>query len=317
MSEAQGSQGPSGTPDIDVAGILAGLAERRPSPADAPAVSGWMLGALGVFHAPVYRSRELRGRLADRGVTEAMATYLTQRSAPLGPASSELVTATFYGFSPAAVATHLPAVWDLVPPNEVVAFTLDSMRELLGRLLGDRVATVAELAGLLAPVADAHAIVGRPLAAAWASVPRTGEPLLDLWLATSVIRESRGDGHIALLVAEDIGPIESRLVTMGDDPTQRAMFQALRGWTAAEIDEAAASLRERGLLDEDGRRTDAARELRGRIERRTDELSAPPWAQARPEAVTRIADLALELLPPVLTSGTLLPPVLERLRPRR
>ena len=317
VSGTQASQGPSGTPGVDVAGILAGLAERRPDPADAPAVSGWMLGALGVLHAPVYRSRELRGRLADLGVTEAMAAYLTQRSAPLGPAGPQLVAATFYGFSPTAIATHLPAVWDLVPPDEVVALTLDAMRELLARLIGDHVATVAELAALLAPVADAHAIVGRPLAAAWASVPRTGEPLLDLWLATSVIRESRGDGHIALLVAEDIGPIESHLVTAGDDPERRAMFQALRGWTAAEVDAAAARLRERGLLGEDGRRTDAARELRGRIERRTDELSAAPWAQAGPEAVTRIADLALELLPPVLTSGTLLPPVLERLRPRR
>ena len=236
VSGTQGSQGPSGTPDVDVAGILAGLAERRPDPADAPAVSGWMLGALGVLHAPVYRSRELRGRLADLGVTEAMAAYLTQRSAPLGPAGPQLVAATFYGFSPTAIATHLPAVWDLVPPDEVVALTLDAMRELLARLIGDHVAMVAELVALLAPVADAHAIVGRPLAAAWASVPRTGEPLVDLWLATSVIRESRGDGHIALLVAEDIGPIESHLVTAGDDPERRAMFQALRGWTAAEVD---------------------------------------------------------------------------------
>lgn len=317
MSETQRPEGPSGTPEVDVAGIVAGLAERRPDPGDAPAVSGWMLGALGVLHAPVYRSRELRGRLADRGVTEAMAAYFAQRSAPLGPAGPQLVAATFYGFSPAAIATHLPAVWGLVPPEEVIAITLDAMRELFGRLIGDRVATAAELAALLAPVVDAHAFAGRPLAAAWASVPWSGEPLLDLWLATCVIRESRGDGHIALLVAEEIGPIESHLVTAGDDPARRTAFQATRGWTDAEIDGAAAGLRERGLLGEDGRRTDAARELRRRIERRTDELSAAPWAEAGPENVTRIADLALELLPPVLTSGTLLPPVLERLRPRR
>jgi len=320
MGEPQPPERPersSGGPDVDVDGILAGLLERRPDPADAPAVSGWMLATLGVLHAPAYRSRELRGRLAEVGVPEAMAAYLAQRSAPLGPASPQLVAATFYGFSPAAIAAHLPAVWERVSPAEVLALTFDAMRELLGRLIGDRLATVEELAGLLGPVADAHPTAGRPLAAAWSSVPRPGEPLLDLWLATSVIRESRGDGHVALLVAEGIGPIESHLVTQGDHPARRPMLEAMRGWTADELDTAAAGLRARGLLDADGGRTDEARALRRHIERRTDELSAEAWTAAGPSTVIRIADLATELLPPVLTSGTLLPPVLEMLKPRR
>jgi len=317
MSETQRPERSADAAEVDVESILDGLVQRRPDPADAPAVSGWMLATLGVVHAPVYRSRELRGRFADAGVTERMATYLAQRAAPLGPAGPQLVTATFYGFSPAVVTAHLPAVWERVTPAEVLTFTLDAMRELLGRLIGDRAPEVEELAALLGPVADAHPLAGRPLAAAWASVPRTGEPLLDLWLATCVIRESRGDGHVALLVAEDIGPIESHFVTQGDDPAKRPGLEALRGWTTAELDDAAAQLRQRGLLDADGRRTDAARELRRRIERRTDELSAEPWAAAGPATVTRVADLVLDLLPPILASGTLLPPVFERLAPRR
>lgn len=305
-----------GGSDVDVAGILAGLTGRRPDPAAASAVSSWMLPTLAVLHAPVYRSRELQGRFADVGVTDRMAAYLAQRAAPLGPASPQLVAATFYGFAPATVAAHLPAVWERVPPDEVVTFTLAAMRELFDRLIGERTATVAELAALLGTVADAHPTVGRPLAAAWAAVARTGDPLIDLWLATCVIRESRGDGHIALLVAEDIGSIESHLITQGDDPTRRPNLVALRGWTDEELDLAAARLRARGLLDSDGRRTEAARELRRRIEQRTDDLSAPPWAEVGPVNVARIADLALELLPPVLMSGTLIAPVIERLTPR-
>lgn len=317
MSEPQPPQRPSGPSDADVDGILTGLAARRPDPADGTAVSGWMLGTLGVLHAPVYRSQELRGRFAEAGVTERMAVYLAQRSAPLGAAGPQLVTATFYGFSPIEVAAHVPAVWEHVSPDEALAFTLDSMRELLGRLIGDRADSVEELAALLGPVADAHPTVGRPLAAAWSSVARTGEPLLDLWLATCVIRESRGDSHIALLVAQDIGPIASHLVTHGDVPEVRVTLGAMRGWTVDEIDRESAALRARGLLDDDGRRTDAARELRRSIEHRTDELSAAPWTEAGPAAVTRTADLAMELLPAILTSGTLLPPVYERLRARR
>jgi len=303
--------GGGGLPDIDA--IMAALDARRPDPSDGRRISAWMLGVLGVLHGPVYRAREVRARLADAGIDDRMAMYLAQRSATLGAAGPELVAATFYGFSPQTVAQHLPAVWQRVTPQQVLERTLDGLRELFGRLLADLGDEVAALAETLRPVAAAHPTAGRPLAAAWAAVPATGEPLLDLWLATTVIRESRGDGHVALLVAADIGPLESHLVTQGDQPEMRPTLGAMRGWTAQEIDAAASGLRDRGLLDADGKRTDAARALRADIERRTDELSAAPWDAAGSAAVGRIADLALSLLPPVLLSGTLMPPVYARL----
>jgi len=314
-------------PDVDVAGIMTALRATRPDPIDSPAVSAWMLRVLGVLHAPVYRSRELRTRFAGSGVTDPMAAYLAQRSAPMGPVGPLAVSSAFYGFSPAMVGVHLPAVWDRIPAPQVVEVTLDAMRELLGRvvLASDdadpeptvRRAAVEELAGLLVPVAAGHPTAGRPLAAAWATVPSTGEPLLDLWLATCVIRESRGDGHVAVLVAEGIGPLESHLVTYGDVPERRPVLQALRGWTPDEIDAAAAGLRGRGLLEAEGRRTERARELRRHIETRTDVISADAWATAGPTPVERIAELALLLLPSVLASGTLLQPVIDMLTPRR
>jgi hypothetical protein len=308
------------TMDVDVDAIMGSVIGRRPDPADAVAVSAWMLGTIGVLHAPVYRSRGLRARLAAHGVTNGMAAYFAQRSAPLGlpdgRPSARLVAATFYGFSPAVVATHVPAVWDALTPAQALEETFGALRELFGGLFAEHGAAVEELASLLGPVADAHEVAGRPLAAAWADVPRPGEPILDLWLATCVIRESRGDGHLALLVTEGIGPLESHLVTAGDRPEGRDALQGLRGWTEAEVDAAVEGLRGRGLLDADGRRTERCRELRRDIERRTDELSARAWSEVGPDAVTRIGDLALGLLPPVLASGTLLPPVFERLTPR-
>jgi hypothetical protein len=303
--------------DIDIDAIVAGLAARRPDPADAAKVSGWMLGVLGVLHAPVYRSRELRARLADHGIEDRMAAYLAQRSAPLGLPTGRpdapLVIATFYGFAPEAVAQRIPAVWDAATPTQVMSATFASMQELLGRVLADHPAAVAELAQLLAPVADAHPIAGRPLAAAWSGVARTGDPLLDLWLATSVIRESRGDGHLALLVAAGVGPLASHLITTGDGAEVRETLLGMRGWSADQVAATAEVLRAQGLLDAEGRRTDTCRALRDDLERRTDQLSAPPWEAAGPEAVSRIGDLALELLPALLASGTLLPPVLQRL----
>ena len=306
--------------DVDVDAIMSSVAARRPDPRDAPAVSGWMLGVLGVLHAPVYRSKELRDRLAQLGVTHPLAAYLAQRAAPLGlpegRPGARLIAATFYGFAPDAVARHVPAVWDTVAPAQVMDVTFDAMREMLGRLIGGHAAEVAELAELLAPIADGQEIAGRPLGAAWRDVPRTGEPLLDLWLATCVIRESRGDGHLALLVSEGIGPIESHLITTGDDPELRSGLMDLRAWSEPEIDAAVVRLRDAGLLDAEGRRTDRCRELRRSIERRTDELSAAAWAATEPGAVERIAELALELIPGVIASGLLRSPVFRRLLPR-
>jgi hypothetical protein len=306
--------------DVDVDAIMGSLVERRPDASDAVAVSAWMLGAIGVLHSPIYRSRPLRDRLAERGVTERMAGYLAQRSAPLGlpdgRPGARLVTATFYGFSPAVVADHVPSVWDHMTPAEALAITLDVMREMLGAILDGHEEGVRELATLLGPIAADHELAGRPLAAAWADVPRTGEPLLDLWLASCTIRESRGDGHIALLVAADIGPLDSHLLSTGDRPELRATLEGMRGWTSAEVDAAVATMRDRGLLDAQGRRTDACRELRRDLERRTDELASSAWAHAGPVVVDRVIDLVLPLLPPVLASGTLLPPVIQRLLPR-
>jgi len=302
--------------ELDVEAIVAGLAARRPDPADAPAVSRWMLGATAALHSPVYKAVEVKGRLAALGLDDPMGSYLAARAAPLGPVGAEVVTATFYGFSPRMVAAHVPAVWDVVAPARALAATLEGMDELLGRLLAEHGSEVAELAELLAPVADAHETLGRPLAAAWSSVTRPGVPVLDLWLATTVIRESRGDTHVAVLVAEGIDGIASHLVTAGDAPEGRRRLMTLRGWTEEELDAAAAELRELGLLDAEGRRTDAARALRRHVEDVTDLRSSAAWRAAGTERVTRIAELALLLVGPVLASGTLLGPVIDRLAPR-
>lgn len=301
--------------DGDVDAMIGGLARGRPDPADAVAVAAWMHRALEVLHTPVYRSRELRALLAEDGITSRMAAYLAQRSAPLGRPGASVVAATFYGFSPTVVAAHLPGVWDVVSPEQVLDRTLEAMRTLLGRLLGDQEAAASQLLDLLRPIAAAHPTAGRPLAAAWAGVTPTGEPLVDLWLATATIRESRGDGHVALLVTAGIDPLASHLLVQGDRPDARPTLEAARGWTAEEVDAAAAALRADGLLDADGRRTDRARTLRRDLERRTDELAAPPWAAAA-ASVDRIVELALELLPPVLGSGAVPPPILRLLQPR-
>jgi hypothetical protein len=303
--------------------IVAALVARIPGPGDAPAVSRWMLGALSLPHAPVYKARQVLDRLGALGLVDPMAAYLAERSAPMGRVEAAVVTSSFFGFSPRLVATHVPAVWEVATPEQVVATTLAGMREF-----GDTVLAtdghahahdqdVARASELLRPIAEAHEVAGRPLAAAWASVPWTGEDWLDLWIAVTRIRESRGDGHVAALVSEGVGPLASHLLSTGDGAQQRAGLALLRGWSEDEVADEASRLHAQGLLEVDGRRTDAARRLREHIEAITDRCSSRAWSDAGPQVVREVTERMVALALPLLASGAIMGAVLARLAPRR
>jgi hypothetical protein len=296
--------------------IVAALAARLPDPADAAGVSRWMLSALSLPHVPVYKARPVLDRLGALGLTHPMAAYFAERAAPMGAVTAPVITAAFYGFSPQLVVRHVPQVWDVARPAVVLAATLEGMREFLTEVLADREEDLGHAASLLRPVAEAHEVAGRPLAAAWADVPWADEPSVDLWLAVTRIRESRGDGHVAVLVSEGVGPLASHLLTTGDVRAQRAGLAALRGWEEDEVAAQAEALRERGLLDGEGRRTDEARRLREHIEARTDACSSSTWAAAGPDAVRAIAAVALSLAGPLIASGAIVGSLLARLAPR-
>jgi hypothetical protein len=302
---------PRATPDQ----IVARLRERRPDPSDPAAVARWMRLGLLPHHAVVYGAPEVHARLEALGIDAPFARYLAQRAAPMGPVSAEVVTATFHGFGPAAIAAHVPAVWDVAAPSAVVAATLEGVEALLARVLPDGPAREAaeRLGARLAPVAAAHPTAGRPLAAAWAGVAPTGRPLTDLWLAVTVMRESRGDGHVAALVTEGIDPLASHLLVSGDDPARRAGMARWRAWREEDVAVAGERLRAEGLLDPEGRPTPVARELRERVEVRTDATCSAPWEDVDAAAIAGAMDDALTSALPLVASGALLGPALAGL----
>ena len=61
--------------------------------------------------APIYESIGLTGRLP----------YFASRGGALGRASAQLITSTFFNFSPKLVASCIPSAWDIASPEEVVA----------------------------------------------------------------------------------------------------------------------------------------------------------------------------------------------------
>src|SRR5205823_9754343 len=131
--------------------------------------------------------------------------YFASRSAALGTPSPRLVTALFYGFAPRMVERALPDAWKLADPERVLGTRLELARSALaGHVDGD----LTDAADLLASVLAALDVAGRPLAAAHLDVPAPAEPLSRVWHAATVLREFRGDGHVAELVAAQVDGVE-------------------------------------------------------------------------------------------------------------
>ncbi|MGC5018387.1 SCO6745 family protein [Micromonospora sp. DT47] len=258
-------------------------------------------------HALVYYAPELTEEAAALGLPtdERWPGYFALRSAPLGAAGPALVTATYYSFSPRMVAEYVPAIWATADPAKVLDARLSGVDRALRALLGDRVDSpeLAEAAALARRAAEAADLAGRPLAAANADLPWPDAPHLTLWQAATILREHRGDGHVAALLTAGLDPTEALVsfAALGAAPVE--VF-ASRRWTGEEWAAARDRLAARGLVDADGVATGAGRRLRDEVERRTDELAAAPW-QALGPAAGRLAQLVAPLTQAVVASGML------------
>jgi hypothetical protein len=152
-----------------------------------------------------------------------------------------------------------------------------ALREILGdQVEGD---DVAEAAALADRAARAASIEGRPRCVGHAALPWPDQPHLVLWHAITLLREYRGDGHIAALVTAGLDPCEA-LVTHGavhENGVGSSVLRSSRSWPDDEWEAAAERLRGRGLFQGDALSADGVA-LRDRIEAMTDEAAAPAWA---------------------------------------
>ncbi|MFG2053478.1 hypothetical protein ACGFI9_05525 [Micromonospora sp. NPDC048930] len=258
-------------------------------------------------HALVYYAPELTEEAAALGLPtdERWPGYFALRSAPLGAAGPALVAATYYSFSPRMVAEYVPAIWATAEPAKVLAARLSGVDRALRRLLGDRVDSpgLAEAAVLARRAVHAADLAARPLAAANADLPWPDAPHLALWQAATILREHRGDGHVAALLTAGLDPTEA-LVSFAAVGAAPVEVFASRRWTGQEWAAARDRLAARGLVDADGVATDAGRRLRDEVERRTDELAAAPWRALGP-AVGRFAQLVAPVTKAVVATGML------------
>jgi hypothetical protein len=241
-------------------------------------------------HVVTYFTAEARAGFKDAGLRGFWRGYFAGRAAPLGRAGPAVVTASFYNFAPPMVAQALPAVWDLITPDDALAARSAGAVAALRRLLGERVAGLADLADRLLRVTEGLDCAGRVLAAANAALPVPAEPTARVWHAVTLLREHRGDGHNAALLAADIDGCEALVLRAGSD-LSREVLQPMRRWSDEQWDQAAARLVGRGWLSEDGRVTPEGAAARQAVEDATDRAAARPWARLGPAATEELAGL--------------------------
>ncbi len=265
-----------------------------------------MYRPLEALHIVGYFAEETTQAYLELGLTDYGMGYFASRSAAMGPVRPEVTTATFYVFSGPLVAAYLPRAWDLAGPEQIVAARLRGIEAALRRGLGDAADSteVAEAAELATQALVGLETAGRPLAAAHLGQPVPSTPVMALWHAITVLREYRGDGHIAALVLADLDPVES-LVSAVANGGPASFLKSTRGWSPEQWAAGEARLRDRGLLADDSSFTEVGRGVRETVEARTDAAAAAPWQQLGEEGCTRLLELVRPLSRAIAASGIL------------
>jgi hypothetical protein len=280
-----------------VGGTLAGMDQRTPR-------LMWQL--FEPVHAVTYFAEESARAAARLGLPGFWAGYVVFRAAPMGPAAPAVVAAAFHGFGPSRVAKALPAAWDVVSPAEAIETRSAASAAALRRVFGGQGIDddhVTRAADALEQAAAAVDVAGRVLAAANKALPRREDPYERLWQATATLREHRGDGHVAALVAADVTPVESHLLKIAAGESEEGRLRLGRAWDDDTWATGLARLHERGWASPAVALTAEGRAARDEIERRTDEAASGPWRALGQDATRRVADLLRPLAHAVADSG--------------
>lgn len=246
------------------------------------------------YHDVTYFTPESRAAVDALGVKGGWMGYFAMRAAPLGAASPEQVTSAFYNFHSSLVSRALPEAWRIAAPERYLAARLTGAGQALRRLLGEQVVAgpeVAEAAKLAVEAAGHASTAGRPMAAANAVLPSPDQPHLALWQAATVLRESRGDGHIAALISAGLDPTETLVIFATERGLGADYLRKARAWPEADWQAAGRRLVQRGLLDGQGALTEEGAELRRWVEERTDAAAAAPWLALGEDRTERLVAL--------------------------
>lgn len=236
--------------------------------------------AASVYFAPevhaAYEALGFGGGYRSKGGVHypEMSAYFTSRAACMGTVTGEVVTAAFGVFPAHVVVPAVTEGWEKTTRDDILAARLDGQTAALRNVLGAEPEGCVTATKLLRAMAEAGFTGGHHIYAGLMSLPWPEDPVGALFRAADLVREHRGDSHIAAWTAAGLAPVEVCLMTDAwiDQPLKT--ITRTRGFTDAEMDAAIEGLRSRRLIDGDVASA-AGRELREEIEWMTDRQERP------------------------------------------
>lgn len=202
--------------------------------------------------------------------------YVWSRASVLGEPEGSVAAAAFGVFEPGLISTLYDEARRHCSLAEVRAAkeqgAVTALRTVLGEPDG-----LADAVAALRRAVEATDPTGRPMHAGLSALPWPQDPLGQLWHACTVLREHRGDGHLAACVAAGLTGLEANLLTELRVGWEPLAYTASRGWSPEEMTAGSRRLATRGLVA-DGELSPAGRSLRDEVEQTTDRLMAPALA---------------------------------------
>jgi hypothetical protein len=257
------------------------------------------------IHVVTYFAPESRAALSAAGYKGFWMGYFAGRAAPMGPVGAEVVLATFYNFSISHVSRAIPDAWTFAPPDAALearqrGATAALQRAFAAQDLAEAVETAATLART---AAESAPMEGRALFAANRALPWPDEPTAALWHACTLLREHRGDGHVAALAAAGIAGREANVLQAAAGNVPREVFGPARHYDDAEWDSVSARLIGRGLVSPDGGLTAHGKAVRDDVEDRTDRIAVAAYDTLDDQQLLQLLDALAPLARAVIATG--------------
>jgi hypothetical protein len=251
----------------DIAAIfLAPLTEPIAEPGVVPTPARRLRDALEPIATQGWWSRPAGEGLTALGV-DFFPGYVWGRAAALGTPTASVVAATFGVFEPDMIGAAYEAGVAGASRDDILA-----TRAAGGAANVDAIASPGECAAIAEPLLRAVGSLdglGRPLFSALRSLPVPSSPGGRLWRAAELVREHRGDGHLAALVGAGLDAVEANVLTERWLGFRLGEYSATRGFVPDALAAAVGRLQARGWMDADDL-TGPGRAAREAIEAATD-----------------------------------------------
>lgn len=251
----------------DIAAIfLRPLAEPIAEPDVGASAARRLRDALEPIATQGWWSRAAGERVAALGV-DFFPGYVWGRAAALGTPTAAVVAATFGVFDRGLIAS----VYESGSAGASRDDILDARADGGGSSVAS-VATEAECAALADPLLaalDGLDALGRPLFGGLRALPVPSSAAGRLWRAAELVREHRGDGHLAVLAGAGLDAVEANVVTERWLGFGLGEYSGTRGFGAEALADAVERLGARGWMQGTDL-TDVGRDARVAIEASTD-----------------------------------------------